>query len=470
MDTCGLGVSTLVVRFLPRAILFGLAISLIAAMPKLALAQPTVESLTGSSDVGPHYQDVEDAIRRFQARDLEGARRLLEEARKKSPQLAPVSLMIAQLLYNSGQRSQAVGELERAVKADPDDPEPYVLMGDISYGEGRISESVLIFDRAIKLADAHTGNAQRKKQLQSRAHAGAAAAFENREDWKAARPHLEIWAKLDPDKAPPHLRLGRALFELGARKEAYQELLIGSKADPKVPPAELTLASLYQAAGDKTSAEKWIKVALQRNRGGSVELPVARALLSMGQAKQAEPHADQAVKADPNSLEANLVRGMTARMLKDYETATRYFEKAHLLSPSNVQAMRQLAIVLVESKDEGERKRALDFAETLSRQARGNAEATATLGWVQFRLGRLADAERSFNTVLSGGSLNSEIAYFAANLLREQGRTDAAMKLLDLSLRNESSFVYREDAEALRAKLKSQDSAIGNGTSPDKKK
>jgi hypothetical protein len=66
-------------------------------------AQVTVESLTGSAvtEVGPHYQDIEDAIKRFFSRDVEGARSLLTAAKKKAPKLAPPEVMLAQLLVSA---------------------------------------------------------------------------------------------------------------------------------------------------------------------------------------------------------------------------------------------------------------------------------------------------------------------------------------------------------------------------------
>ena len=447
------------------AVLATAAVVLMGTVDRASAQLPTVETLTGSAEVGPHFQDVEDAIGRFQARDAEGARRLLGEARKKTPRLAPAEVMLSILFYSIGQQQQANSELERAIKQEPKDPEAYLVLGDLSFREGRITEAQLLFQHGLKLAEEYSGPQRRKKELTARAHAGAAAVFEKRQQLKEARPHLEAWAKLEPEKSAPHQRLARALFEAGSRKEAYSELQAAAKADKTVLQPEIMLASFYHTAGDKAKAEEWIKAASRRSKSTLTEVSVAQLLWQMGQNKAAETHADAAVRAEPSNFDANMVRGMVARMVKDYDTAQRYFERAHLLSPSNTQPLRLLALVLIEQKDDAAKKRALDYAEALVRAGR-SIESASTLGWVQYKLGRNSEAERSFQPVFAAGQMNPEVAFFAAHVARDQGRTDVASKLLDFAVATDQPFAYRDEAEKLKGKMKTQDTSINKGTAP----
>lgn len=446
-------------RSMGRAIVAAILLMTLGSVTP-SYGQITVKDLTGSDEVGPYYQDIEDAIKRYQARDIDGARRLLQEARKKSTRLAPPEAMLARMLFASNQRPGAYAELERAVTNNPDDPEPFLLLADIAFAEGRLTESGMLYGQAIQTADKYSENPRRKKELQGRGHAGIAAVHEARKQWKTALPHLEAWAKLDPDNSAPHIRLGRTLFELGQRKEAYSELQAAAKADPKSRPAEFLLATLYYNAKDP-QAEKWIKAGLARNKGFAAQSAAAQLYLQMNQPKQALPYAEAAVKLDPKDVDANFVRGLVARLLKDYETAEKYFERAHLLSPSNFQAINQLTLTLVEQDNEEDRKRAYEFAEWLARQAARTPqanEATGTLGWVQYRTGRTAEGERTLTSLAAaGGFANADTAYFVANVLKDQGRTADALKVLELALQGDRAFGYRDEAEALRKKLKAQD-------------
>src|ERR1043165_2824033 len=75
-----------------------------------AKAQLTAEAIIGQavSDSGaPRYQDVADAIVRFQNNDLNGARALLESAKKKDAKLPPAEVMLARMLLSANQLEMA---------------------------------------------------------------------------------------------------------------------------------------------------------------------------------------------------------------------------------------------------------------------------------------------------------------------------------------------------------------------------
>src|SRR6185295_12674794 len=84
-----------------RPVRLALWVMLVVAFAANGQAQVTVEALTGAALVdatkGAHYLDVQDAIKKFQSGDIEGARALLESAKEKTPALSPPSIMMAQL-------------------------------------------------------------------------------------------------------------------------------------------------------------------------------------------------------------------------------------------------------------------------------------------------------------------------------------------------------------------------------------
>ena len=431
------------------------------ALIRPAHAQYKVEDLTGTavSEVGPYYQDVEDAIKAFRARNMAAARGFLAAARKKSPKLAPPEVMMTQLFLASNQLASARAEAQRAMHGNPQDPEGYLQAGDIASNEGRTTEAGLLYERAAKLAAAFNENPKRKKNLQMRAYSGVASVAEAAEQWQAARDSLVPLLKLEPNNAGAHQRLGRALFKLDQAKEAYQELK-AAKANDKTKtmmPAEVSLAILYNQAGDKTNAEKFLGAALKRGaQDYATHQAAAQYYLQTNQLKEAAAQAEKAVQLDPQSVDAHTMRGVIARVQGDFKTSVANLEKAHLLAPGNFVVINHMALALAEMPDEASRKRGLEFAQLNSRQAPKSAEALATLGWVHYRLGNADEADRYLNLAGSSGNLTAESAYFTASLLNDRGRSADAARLLEItsnSVTSDKPFAYRQQLERLMKQL-----------------
>ncbi len=174
----------------------------------------------------------------------------------------------------------------------------------------------------------------------------------------------------------------------------------------------------------------------------------------------AQNYADSALKIDPKSVDAQVLRGQIARMTGDLKTAETLLEQAHLQAPSNLNAANQLAIALADQSDANKRQRALELAQMdLRVSSQGNqlnSEALTTLAWVYYRMGRGADAEQLVAKVLQRGVLNSDIAYYAAKILQERGRVDDAVALLEASLHNPAPFIQRQNSTELLKQLSSK--------------
>src|SRR5262245_41184660 len=74
---------------------------ILVCMPQFAAAQLNAARLIGRSVANPEdpkYEDVASAITLFLDADFEGARKLLQDAAKKQPELGPADVMFAHLL------------------------------------------------------------------------------------------------------------------------------------------------------------------------------------------------------------------------------------------------------------------------------------------------------------------------------------------------------------------------------------
>lgn len=444
-----------------------------AAAPK---ANPlTAEWLVGNavSDANsPQYKDVTEAITRFANNDPNGARDLLTSARQANPKLPPVELMMGRLWLAARQPAAGRAELESAVMRYPTDPEAFLYFAEASLAERRIADAEAMLQKLKPLVDSYNENLKRKRNFQIRLNNAMAALNEARSQWDAALPYLKAWLELDPDSVDAHQRMGHTLFQLGKTTEAYKEFETAAKIDPKTINPYIALAQLYESAKDRTNATKSIGYAVQQNpKDLNVQLMAARWAYVTNQLNEAQKYADRALQIDPKSNEARILRGVIARYTGDFKTAESLLEQAIIQSPSNIEASNQLALVLIEQDDKDKKDRALQIAEAnLKLQGdRVTPEVAATYAWVLYKLGKTNEAEQILGKVFSAGVMSPDTAYYIATILRDRGKTDAAIRLLESAIARPEPFAQRQPTAELLAKLKKeqeQQKASGKDAAP----
>jgi tetratricopeptide (TPR) repeat protein len=251
------------------------------------------------------------------------------------------------------------------------------------------------------------------------------------------------------------------LFHLGKESEALEQFKEARKLDSKAIQPELALARLYDEDRKRDVAKKWIESALKTAPDDvGVLLAASQWYLGQNDLKLAQTTTDRALKIDPKSLDGKIVRGVIARVARDYPTAEKFFNEAHIQSPGNFAASNSLALVLVESSDKEEQQRALEMAEANAARYRDNSpqqvNALTTLAWVYYKLGRREDAEKILDQIARNNALTNDGAYYVAKLLADRGEKDRARSILEEVLTNEAVFATRPDAVDLLAKLKAK--------------
>jgi len=351
--------------------------------------------------------------------------------------------------------------LEDTVVKFPKDPEPYLMMGDLAFQDRRVTDADVLFSKATQLTTEYTENAKRKRDFEIRCNAGSAAVAEARKQWEVAQKHLQSWLDLDPDNASAHQRMGIVLFQLNKQTEALEQFREAKKLDEKAVQPELAMARLYDDAKDRKTAKKLVDAAVTAApKDPSVLLAAAQWYLGQNDLESAKKIADNALVIDVKSLEGKVVRGAIARVARDYKTAEKYFNEAHVQSPGSFPASNSLALVLIESDDKESRQRALEMAEVNVAMNRENSpqqvNALTTLAWVYYKLGRREDAEKILAQITQNNALTTDGAYYVSKLLADRGEKDRARKILEEVLANEPMFATRPDAADLLAKLKQE--------------
>jgi tetratricopeptide (TPR) repeat protein len=277
-----------------------------------------------------------------------------------------------------------------------------------------------------------------------------------------AQKYLKAWLDLDPDSVGGHQRMGVTLFQLGKETEALGQFREAKKLDDKSPQPELAVARLYDDAKKRDMAKKWIDAAVKAAPSDpAVLLGSAQWYIQQNDLETGRATVETALKTDPKSLDAKILRGVIARLARDYKTAEKFFNEAHVQSPGNFGASNSLALVLVESDEKEARQRALEMAEVnVAMNNRDNSPnqvpALTTLAWVYYKLGRQEDAGRILDQIGRSNALTSDGAYYLAKLRADRGERDLARKILDEVLGAEPMFATRPDAVDLLEKLKKE--------------
>jgi len=404
-------------------------------------------------------RELASAMRRFKDRDIEGCQAVLAAARSADAELPPPGVMMAKLWLNVDQIGTARAQLEETIVKHPDDPDAYLMLGDLDFRDRQVTAAGLLFEKAAALTATFDESAARKRDFQIRCNAGNAAVAEARKQWEKARDHLEAWRELDPDNAAAHQRRGIVLFQLGEEAESLAAFRTAKKIDPKAVQPELAMARLHDDSRRKDVARKLIEEAIAAApQDASVLVAAAMWYLGQNDLDRSKALADKALVIDPANLDGRIVRGQVARIARDYRTATRFFDEARARSPDSFPATNSLALVLVESNALADRQRALDLANAnLTKHPATSPQhvnALTTLAWVQYKLGRRAEAERLLEQVSRNNALTTDGAYYVSRILVDRGERDRARQILEEVLATEPMFATRPDAVDLLNRIR----------------
>jgi tetratricopeptide (TPR) repeat protein len=362
-------------------------------------------------------QEVEDAIKRFQADDFKAAFELLKEARKKHPELQPPHPLLRWFLR----------------------PDAWAMPSGTNRGEGQPTEADHLLSQAGTLRPHAEDKPNRYDALQLQILAGQAAVAEYRENWSGAQRILEEWHSLEPKNAGVLQRLGRVLFlqnTTSMRNAAYARFKEAKAIDPSVLMPEAQMAQLYEAARQHAEAQKWMERALKAAPKDDVETRLVAAQWAVGtdELDKAKQWSDDALAIDPKNGNVLLMCGIVAMYRGDSEAAERFFETAgHRVPAPDFAATNNLAIALIEQDDDQKARRALKLAESNLRANPRRPEAHATLGRVLFKLRRLDEAEDALRKAIElGGDDRSGAPSYLKRVMEEKRSREDGKKKSDL--------------------------------------
>ena len=394
------------------------------------VSQPASVNL--SPEIEAQYKE---AVEKFNQQDITGALETLRTMAAAEPRLIPPRLILAQWYSQLKNQNAVRVSLEMATEESPDDPEAFLLLGEIALRRGELTVAELLFQKAETLLAAYQANPERAKKLSLTLLKDRITVARNRSRWTQMQELLGALLKAEGE-TPENCRLiGVSFFELEKEDSAKSWF---ARADQLAPgkglPADGMMAQLYLNKGKTEAARESLKNALAANPK-SIEVLNTYLAFSLGENDNATVGqiADQLYAADPKNPAVLRSCGIAALYQEDYAGAEKLFQEALAAQPTDTEITNGLALALCEQNDPEKAKLALQHAASNLQKQGNNREFLATFGWTLYRSG---DKEKALQVMLS-----------------DRGEKETAKKLLGAALSNKTPFFKRKAAQALLDQL-----------------
>jgi tetratricopeptide (TPR) repeat protein len=323
--------------------------------------------------------------------DEGGAIKVLKDFLAAHPEAREVRSAYARLLVNEKQYEAARQEFLTLDKAQPDNPGTLYALGILSMQMNDRPAAEKYFSRFVDLMD----KAPEDERDPSKAVMILSQLAEERGDYKAAADWLD---RLDSE-------------------------------DPKVQfGAQLRRAQLTAKQGDVAGARKLLSTLKtdDKTEQAQVVLVDAQILRDAGKGREAFKLMEQGVKRFPDNMDFLYDYALMAEKMGKTAVMEKSLRKVIAKSPDNMQAYNALGYSLADRNVRlKEAHRLIDKA---LKMAPNDPFILDSMGWVQYRMGKLDDAEAHLRKAYTLRN-DPEIAVHLGEVLWKKGQKDDARKL-----------------------------------------
>jgi len=392
--------------------------------------------------------------------------------RDRFPDVSHAHRSYAEVAYRAGKYEEALSEARRALDLDPGDESAKILKNRVLLAMGRVDEAL---DGMRRLAaespdDAELAHGLARMLVQANRYEEAHEQYLRTQELQPGNfdvlyslALLEVELKRYDDavknlqklaKSPTHA--DDAHYYLGRVEEERQHYdmamswYLRIKSGERYLDAQTRVATILAKLGKQQEAIAHLE---QLRRATTDEAAVVRLDLAQGDIyraagdyQQAYDFYSRALEKRPNNIDLLYARAMTAEKLGHIEWLERDLKTIIKLEPDNATALNALGYTLA---DHGKNlQEALDFIKRALALRPDDAAILDSMGWVNYRLGNLEEAEKYLSRALNKLE-DPEIASHLAEVQFERGKRDKAIETVQKGLK-----VAPEDARLLQLKQK----------------
>ena len=347
--------------------------------------------------------------------DAEGALRLLEKNPPQDGEIAP-TLLRARLLQSLNRGDEALPLLQKTIRQYPDDKRLALTYARTLVEQNRMADAKTQFANLV----------QQYPEDDELLFSLALVCLESK-SWDEAQGYLEELIERDSHVDSAHLNLGRIAEE---RDDPQGALIEYAQVGPgnDYLPAQLRQADILMSHGRSAEASSKLAAARDAQPDYAIQLYLieAETLGANDQTDAAWRILQQALKLYPDDLNLLYSRAMLAEKRNDLEQMERDLRAIIEREPDNAMALNALGYTL------SDRTTRYAEAKTLIQQAYDlNPQDPAvldSLGWVNFRLGNLDEAERLLRQALERFP-DQEVAAHLGEVLWANGKQREAKQI-----------------------------------------
>ncbi len=280
-----------------------------------------------------------------------------KKALELKPGLYPAELNLGIVLLRQKQAGEAIPHLESAAKQKPQETRPLLYLGQAWFETGDYARARQAYE-AVAALDPKSAPAQ----------LGLAQSLARQNRLLEAEPHFRKAAELEASFKDALLELA-VLFE---KNQQAEPAIVIYREFPDNLGARERLGALLMAAGRPSEAVPHLEWVVGKSPSAANRVTLALAYRRTNQPEKELAMLEQAVQAEPASLELRMFYGRALRDQKNYSAAARQFLQAVQAKPDLLEAWNELAAMLISLGDNQQALAALDRVKALGGESEGH--------------------------------------------------------------------------------------------------
>jgi tetratricopeptide (TPR) repeat protein len=386
------------------------------------------------------------------ANRLDEAISLYNEIAEADPQDPEAFLRLSQIYRQQRNLPKARQALESARKADPESPEVRYNEVSLLEAEGRNADAL---GRMKDLADSTEKTSYSAQERASRAAMleRLAILYRSSEQYPQAIETFQKIAALDSGAGG---RVAMQVVETLREAKDFNRALAEAEAAHKKYPDDKMVATIRASVladtgqYDLAVAETKKLVSGDADREGLISLAqIYERAKNFSELSKVLDAVDKLSSSDEDKGTVYFMRGAMYERMKNYEASEAEFRKALALDPDNASVLNYLGYMLADRNEPLE----LDPY---------NGAYLDSLGWANFRMGKLEEAETNLRLSLQRISRDATVRDHLGDVLAKRGKLKEAIAEWQASLKEweASSPAEKDPAEAGKVAKKLEDAKV----------